>query len=82
MLGRNGRKLAEVSSVRRAALVGHLRDGHTPQRCLLGEWQEPDGRVVMHVNCQDFASRLAHGLWLRYEVYSDFHPEQGVLIWV
>ena len=76
------RKLADVSSTRAVALVGHLRDGHTSQRCLLGEWQDPDGRVVIHVNCQDFARRLAHDLWLRYEVYSDVHPEQGVLIWV
>lgn len=48
----------------------------------MGEWVEPDGRVVMHLDCFESARRVAHGLWLRYDVFSDVHPEEGVLLWV
>ena len=81
-MARIHRKAEEVGGVASSALVGTLKNGHDPSKCMVGMWLEPDGRVVLHLDCVASTSAVAHALWRRFEVHSDVHPEYGILIWV
>lgn len=64
-----------------ALIVGHAT-GEVDSSCMLASWLDPDGLVVLQLDCVHAASVVAHALWRRHVVNCDVHPEHGLLVWV